>query len=80
MKVYIDGKEVEFENEVRIEVQVEPRCGITHDADLEFTFSVEGITAELVEITANSGPSAEVTHSFWETYEEFIYENMIDIG
>ncbi len=77
MKVYIDGKLVEVENEVRVVVQVVPRCGIDGVSDLEVCLNAEGINVELVEITANSAPSAEITTFYQETFEEFIDNNML---
>jgi hypothetical protein len=77
MKVFIDGKQVECNSEVRVELSVEPRDGISSDSDLEYCIHREGIVVNLTEITERSAPWAEFTYSFWEDHEEFVEEYML---
>ena len=78
MEVYIDGKRVECNSDVRVTVKAEPRDGITHDSDLEYIINEEGITANLTEITSRSAPSAEFTFEFWEVHEDFVEQYMLN--
>ena len=78
MEVYIDGKKVECKTAVRVVVPVECRDGIDSQSELGFTIHAEGVSADLLETTESSAPSAEETFSFWETHEEFIDEYMLN--
>lgn len=78
MKVFIDGKQVECNSEVRVELSVEPRDGITEDSDLEYVIHKEGIVVNLTEVTKRSAPSAEFTYNFWEDHEDFVNEYMVN--
>jgi hypothetical protein len=77
MKVYIDGKEIKCNSEVRVVIEVEPREGISSESDLEYIIHKEGIVASLTEVTRTSAPSAEFTYEFWEDHEEFIDQYML---
>jgi len=78
MKVFIDGKEVEFQNDVKIRYEVEPVDGITEESDLDVTLTCEGIILDLVEVTRASAPSAEVTCTDCSTTDEMMQFLLFD--
>jgi hypothetical protein len=72
MKIYVDGKEIEFQNDVRIVYEIEPDVGITNSSDCEIVLNCEGMVLDVVEVTERSCPSAESTRTGSLTVDELI--------